>query len=191
MNKILITHAVKEEQFDIQLPCEYQTLITGIGKTKSAFALTREIILNKPSLVLNIGTAGSVQHNVGEIFIAKEFIDRDYESIKLPNIAYQIDAFSLLQTLPNVLKSVQEYSNLGVCSTGDTFITQVANFTADIVDMEAFSQAYVCAKMEIPFLSVKYITDKIGENSIKHWEDKLTDARQGLCKWFEQFKIFV
>jgi adenosylhomocysteine nucleosidase len=29
-------------------------------------------------------------------------------------------------------------------------------------------------------MAVKYITDVIGQNSIKHWEEKLEDAKIGL-----------
>jgi adenosylhomocysteine nucleosidase len=32
---------------------------------------------------------------------------------------------------------------------------------------------------------VKYVTDVIGQNSVKHWEDKLAEARQGLSNFFE------
>ena len=49
--------------------------------------------------------------------------------------------------------------------------------------MEAYAQAQVCQIKSIPFISVKYITDRIGENSIKHWEDKLADARVGLSNF--------
>jgi len=37
-------------------------------------------------------------------------------------------------------------------------------------------------------ISVKYVTDIIGQNSVKHWEDKLADARQGLSHYFNVLK---
>ena len=55
----------------------------------------------------------------------------------------------------------------------------------DVIDMEAFAEALVCKKMNIPFVSVKYITDVVGKNSLKAWEDKLSDARKGLQRFFE------
>ncbi|KAA3981204.1 nucleosidase, partial [Bacteroides ovatus] len=55
-------------------------------------------------------------------------------------------------------------------------------------DMEAYAQAFVCRSKEIPFISVKYVTDIIGQNSVKHWEDKLADARQGLSHYFNVLK---
>ena len=50
--------------------------------------------------------------------------------------------------------------------------------------MEAFAQAIVCKEYNIPFIAVKYVTDLIGQNSVKHWEGKLADARKELGEWF-------
>ena len=55
----------------------------------------------------------------------------------------------------------------------------------DVVDMEAYAQAQVCRELGIPFLAVKYVTDIVGQNSVKHWEDKLADARRDLTAYFK------
>ena len=73
-----------------------------------------------------------------------------------------------------------------VCNTGDTFLTELSDVKGDVVDMEAFAQAFVCRAKNVPFIAVKYVTDIIGQNSVKHWEDKLVDARKGLGEFFEQ-----
>lgn len=189
MKTILVTFAVKEEIFEIKLPYSHRILRTGIGKTKSAFKLTQSILEDRPDLVLNIGTAGSLSHDVGNVFIVREFVDRDYEATKLPGIKYTIDGLFLISDLPILLTQVKQYDRLGVCSTGDTFVTESSSHHIDVVDMEAYAQAYVCQQLKVPFLSVKYVTDKIGENSITHWEDKLSDARIGLKAWFDQFDL--
>ena len=54
--------------------------------------------------------------------------------------------------------------------------------------MEAYAQAFVCTSKEIPFISVKFVSDVIGQNSVKHWEDKLADARTGLSHFFNVLK---
>jgi len=185
MKTIFITYAVKEEYFPLQIDgCDIQHIRTGVGKTLSAFHLTRAICKQTPDLVLNIGTAGTFEHRVGDIFIAKQFIDRDYEVTKLPGLEYEMDGIALLPTNGSLKTWVQQYGKLGVCSTGDTFVTELSSFGADMVDMEAYAQAFVCRELKIPFLSVKYITDIIGQNSVQHWEDKLADARLGLAEWF-------
>lgn len=61
---------------------------------------------------------------------------------------------------------------------GDTFLTELSDVSGDVVDMEAYAQALVCRAKNVPFISVKYVTDIIGQNSVKHWENKLADARK-------------
>ena len=56
--------------------------------------------------------------------------------------------------------------------------------------MEAYAQAWVCRTKNTPFIAVKYVTDIIGQNSVKHWEDKLADARKGLGAVFESISVF-
>ena len=51
--------------------------------------------------------------------------------------------------------------------------------------MEAYAEAEVCKSMNIPFVSVKYVTDVIGQNSVEDWASKLSDARTGLRRFFE------
>ena len=52
--------------------------------------------------------------------------------------------------------------------------------------MEAYTQAFVCRAKNVPFIAVKYVTDIIGQNSVKHWEDKIVDARRELGFFFEK-----
>lgn len=58
-----------------------------------------------------------------------------------------------------------------------------------MVEMEAYSQAYVCRELNVPFLAVKYITDIIGENSVELWESKLSEACTKLLSWFDEHDI--
>ena len=63
-------------------------------------------------------------------------------------------------------------------------MTEVGYFNGDVIDMEAFAQAQVCKEMNVNFISVKYITDIIGQNSGEIWLDKLRDAREALKEFF-------
>lgn len=188
---IFVTYAVKEEYIPLTSP-NYTVIpiYTGVGKTKSAAILTKNICQHKPDFVLNVGTAGTLHHSIGDIFIVKRFVDRDYEAIKLPGIGYEIDGIELLGS--GSLKDwAMKYDKQGVCSTGDTFVTKVNTFCGDIIDMEAYSQAYVCKELNIPFLSIKYITDIVGQNSVEQWENKLAEARTELSSWFEKHELLI
>ena len=187
MKTIFVTYAVKGEYIPLQSPeTEIVYIQTGIGKTKSAMLLTKNICERKPDLVLNIGTAGTVQHNVGDIFVVNRFIDRDFEVAKLPDVTFEIEGMELLNSNVGLKNWLSTQPTQGTCSTGDTFVTEISDFQADVVDMEAYAQAAVCKEFGVPFLSVKFVSDVIGKNSVAEWESKLEAAREGLGKWFEE-----
>lgn len=178
--KILVTYAFDEEvlPFEIQ-GAELMFLKTGMGKVLSAFNLTKALCENDYDLVLNVGTAGTLNHNVGDIFVCHRFVDRDMEKIELPKVCSDISFPEKIG-----IKFIDDYSNTGVCNTGDSFVTKVGNFTGDVIDMEAFAQAQVCKELNVNFVSVKYVTDVIGQNSGEIWLDKLRDAREALKEFF-------
>ena len=126
----------------------------------------------------------TVNHQVGDIFVCRKFIDRDMQKMKEFGLECEIDSSALLEEKGYCT----HWTEHGICNTGDGFLTELTHVSGDVVDMEAYAQAFVCRSKEIPFISVKYVTDIIGQNSVKHWEDKLADARQGLSHYFNVLK---
>ncbi|NDV65905.1 nucleosidase [Bacteroides sp. 224] len=187
MKTILISYAVKEEFSPLHTEkLNIQYVLTGIGKARSAMKLTEAIIKYQPDVVINVGTAGTITHQVGNIFTCLRFVDRDYQQTKLPGIEYEIDHSELFKKDSSLDSWLRNHDRTGICSTGDTFVTEAASFQEDVVDMEAYAQALVCKEFNTPFFSVKYVTDIIGQNSVKHWEDKLSDAQRALTAWVEE-----
>ena len=189
--KILVTYAVQGEFTELKFPgligeeeVQVGYLRTGIGKVKSAFYLTEAINRAQPDLVVNVGTAGTVLHQVGDIFVCRHFVDRDMQKLAGLGIECEIDSAALLEAKGYC----RHWTENGTCNTGDSFLTELTHVSGDVVDMEAYAQAFVCRAKEIPFISVKYVTDIIGQNSVKHWEDKLADARQGLSNYLNVLK---
>ena len=107
-------------------------LRTGIGKVKSAFYLTEAINRAQPDLVVNVGTAGTVRHQVGDIFVCRHFVDRDMQRLKGFDMECEIDSAALLAQKGYCLHWQRE----GVCNTGDTFLTELSDVKGDVVDME-------------------------------------------------------
>lgn len=177
MIKVLITYAVREELVSIEWEdTEISYVCTGIGKTKATYQLTETIHQVKPDIVINVGTDGTLQHQVGDIFVCQHFIDRDFQKLAGLGLEYEIDTTEVVRQKGICIN----YGRTGICNTGDSFMTEEALVEGDVVDMEAYAQAFVCHVKEIPFVSVKYVTDIIGQNSVKHWKDKLAEARKGL-----------
>lgn len=177
MKKIIVTCATREEFVQIDWPsAEIGHLLTGLGKTKSAYYLAEAIREQHPDLVINVGTAGTLHHKVGDIFVCRHFVDRDMQKLKDYGVSYEIELpEDALDFIPSCL-----YNNKGICNTGDTFLTEHEDVAGDVIDMEAYAQAFVCQSMKVPFVAVKYVTDIVGQNSVEIWQDKLKDAVSAL-----------
>ena len=189
--RILVTYAVQGEFTELKFPgligeeeVQIGYLRTGVGKVKSAFYLSEAINHAQPDLVVNVGTAGTICHQVGDIFVCRHFVDRDMQKMAEFGLECEINSSALLEEKGYCTHWTED----GICNTGDGFLTELTHVSGDVVDMEAYAQAFVCRSKEIPFISVKYVTDIIGQNSVKHWEDKLADARQGLSHYFNVLK---
>lgn len=181
--------AVEKERIAVRFPgMEVVDVITGIGKASAAMSLTQACIQHKPAFVVNIGTAGTFAHSVGDIVVSRHFVDRDLASTALPGVVAEIKGdLELPFRLPSALSRGGQTDDLTV-STGDDFVTEGNRPGADVVDMEAFAEALVCRKFGIPFVSVKYVTDIIGQNSTEQWAEKLQAAREGLALHFEKIE---
>ena len=79
--RILVTYAVQGEFTELKFPgligeeeVQIGYLRTGVGKVKSAFYLSEAINHAQPDLVVNVGTAGAIRHQVGDIFVCRHFV---------------------------------------------------------------------------------------------------------------------
>ena len=187
---VLLTYAIEAEKIEVHLPnCTVRYCQTGIGKVNAVLAVSEAIAQHRPDVVLNVGTAGSTHHAVDSILVCSRFYDRDMARVKEFGVDYQHDFFESIRDLP-ICRHFAEHAIAHTCNTGDSFVTEWIEH-ADVVDMENFAVAVLCQRKGIPLFSVKYITDTIGENSVKHWEDKLRDANLGLQEFFKQWAMDI
>lgn len=180
--KILIVYAIPQEKIEVNIPnAEVIYVETGMGKVNAAKKTMRAICDYHPDMVINIGSAGTLNHKVGDIFVCNHFIDRDLRKVTLDGVVSEIefgnDAINRIFTGRDLM--------YGTCNTGDSFITQGNDIEGDVIDMESFAEADVCREMGVPFFAVKYVTDVVGQNSSEEWFAKLADARAGLKHFFD------
>ena len=188
MKKILVVNAIDLEQIPLQFPeTEVRMILSGIGKTNAAMNVMQAVMEFRPDYVLNVGSTGTLNHQVGDIIVSHHFVDRDLERMKLFGLEYNITTVcpAGLENLPSVLSGRETLDDL-IVNTGDDFVTAGEALTGDAVDMEVFAEAMVCRKMNLPLLSIKYVTDIVGQNSVAAWEEKLADAREGLLAFFNK-----
>ena len=176
---------------------------SNVGKVNSARVC--QILIDKfnPKLVINVGTAGSVDNKleIGDVVVASRLVQYDFDVTpfgrklgEIENIGQYIEVNKELLKLFNDLDI-----NIGCIASGDKFIvnkTEKDNirefFNALCIEMEGASIAQVCYLDKIPFLVIRSITDKQDgsskidfetflESSSKKFADILKEVLKKYC----------
>jgi len=162
---VLFSFALASEAADVFE--RYNRLITGIGKVNAAYELTKAIQNKRPSLIVNLGSAGSNEFQKGDVVCCTGFVQRDMDVRGLGYPLYETP----LSGLPAVLEYGLKMDGLpeSICGTGDTFEMAHAATIYNVIDMEAYVLAMIAMKENIPFLCLKYISDGADGNAADDW----------------------
>ena len=146
---------------------QFNKLITGAGKVNAAYELTKGIHRHQPKLIVNLGSAGSNHFKRGEVVCCTQFIQRDMDARGLGFKPYEtpFSGRDPLLTYGLKIEGLPE----GICGTGDSFETNHFAPDYNVIDMEAYSFAYVAMKEQIPFLCLKYISDGADGAAAEDW----------------------
>jgi adenosylhomocysteine nucleosidase len=157
---------------------DFHPLFIGIGKVNAAYRLTKEIIENKPSIIVNLGSAGSNTFDRGSIVCCTEFIQRDMDTTTMGCKKYETP----FSEIPPILKYGIDIETLpkGICGTGDNFEVGHSVEDYNVIDMEAYPLAYIAFKEQIPFLCLKYISDCADEGDADDWSTTVHFAAEAL-----------
>lgn len=149
-------------------------LVVGIGKVNAAYELTKAIYHHQPKLIVNLGSAGSYTFKKGEVVCCTQFIQRDMDVRGLGFELYQTP----LSDVPPVLNYGIKIKGLpeGICGTGDSFETNHFASAYNVIDMEAYSFAFIAMKEQIPFLCLKYISDGADGMAAEDWNVQVHKA---------------
>ena len=142
-------------------------LVCGIGKISAAYQITKAIHIHKPSLIINLGSAGSNVFSNGEVVCCTQFVQRDMNVCAMGYASYETP-LSGIDPVLNYGITINGLPN-GICGTGDSF--EVSHSCADynVLDMEAYALALVAMKEQIPFLCLKYISDGADDSAPETW----------------------
>lgn len=172
LENTLFSFALESEAAEV---FEGQNVVfTGIGKVNAAYELTKAIQQQKPSLIINLGTAGSNYFAKGEVICCTKFVQRDMDVRGLGFELYETP----LSGVPPLLAYGLEMDGLkvGICGTGDSFEMSHSETIYNVVDMEAYSLALIAMKENIPFLCLKYISDGADDNAAEDWTEQVHKA---------------
>lgn len=162
---ILFTFALESEAADVFT--DYNLLICGIGKVNASYHLMKAIQREKPSIIVNLGSAGSNHFQKGEIVCCTKFVQRDMDVRGLGFAQYETP----LSGVPSVLEYGLKMDGVpeAICGTGDNFEMTHSATIYNVVDMEAYALALIAMKERIPFLCLKYISDGADDNAAEDW----------------------
>jgi adenosylhomocysteine nucleosidase len=171
MSRILIVAALKSEFFSDE-DWNQRIFYSGVGKINATRFITERVLKEKPDLVVNVGTAGSLKPELSGTIIVGDVVEHDMCA----------EPLAPRGSTPFDTKDSVFSSDLGGvrCATGDSFVTQpdpwLIENSVDIVDMELFAIAKVCTHYGIPWRSLKYVSDYVDENSAQSWTESLEIA---------------
>jgi adenosylhomocysteine nucleosidase len=147
---------------------DLETIFVGVGKVQSIYYLMKKINDYKPSIIINVGSAGSSEYKTGEVVCCTQFIQRDMDVTPLGFPKYKTP-FSNIEPILSYGIAAPDLP-IGICGSGDTFEIRQRSNDYTVVDMEAYSLAWLCMQEQIPFLCLKYITDGADGKAAEDWE---------------------
>ena len=159
--KILVLTAVDDELDKARAPEGFEVIYTGVGKVNASSGATLALLVLRPTLVINYGTAAKINDKLDGLVEVANVVQRDM--MAMPLAPRGSTPFS-----PN-LDRLSSGRGSVTCGTGDSLATSEDRWLAengiDIVDMELFAIAHVCQRHSIPWRAFKYLTD----DAIEHW----------------------
>ncbi|MBX3032234.1 MAG: nucleosidase [Chloroflexi bacterium] len=174
MTVLVVVAAAEEARY---LPDGYRTVLTGIGKTAAAIAVTRAILEERPSLVVNAGSAGALRDGLHGLFEIGTVVNHDMNADAIRSLGYD----------PRERLIVGDSSI--VLASGDVFVNDPivrARLAVDhhLVDMEGYAVAYACQELGVPLRMVKHVSDQADESAMD-WPTLVDRSARELAAWVQ------
>ncbi len=167
----------------------------GIGKVNAATAATHLADIGC-TYILNFGLSGGISGvKRGEVVLPERFLEHDfdltgigYKPCEKPSQKYIYDADKVLLQIAN--------NAIGACASGtavcgDRFICDASDrdflrdtFDATTCDMETAAIASVCNMANVPYLSLRRVSDDAGDDAYTNYSDMNTLEGQTLSEIF-------
>lgn len=160
---------------------------SSVGKVNSARVCQMLIDNFGVELVINVGTAGSIDNslNIGNVVVATELVQHDFDVTpfgrKLGEIENIGESIKVDDKLLNLFDNIDVRK--GIIATGDKFVVDIEEknnvrnfFGAICIEMEGASIAQVCFLNKVPVLVIRSITDKLDGSSKVEFEEFLESS---------------
>lgn len=157
-------------------------LMSGIGKVNAALAAYDLYYKFNVEAVMSAGLSGAISHlKKGDIVAGESYVECDFD---LREFGYPLGKkpggeyiYTAGESLLSAAMSVDGMKK-GRLGTGDFFLTDAQKkseykdeFGINAFDMESAAIAAACAKYDIPFLSIRKISDDADDEAIDSYRE--------------------
>jgi adenosylhomocysteine nucleosidase len=186
---VLVVAALTEEAAFVRTR---EVLVTGVGKARAAAALAKRLAAPgaSPDLVLNVGTAGSLDpqlHGVIEVGFVTQH-DFPYDAIEAL-VGRPVDRGYVLGATAPPRALLRPPAGVPTLATGDVFVADaeaarlIASAGVHLVDMEGYAYATACAAAGVPFRCVKAVSESADADAGLSWLDTIERCAKALAEW--------
>ena len=175
LDRPLLVVALEEEAAHLHVS-ELPILVTGVGKVCAASSLAAVLSRQRPSRIVNLGTAGALREGLDGTHLIGRVLQHDFDDDAL---------FALTGA------HFGEPIDLGagpVLASGDVFVSggparDELVRRAALVDMEGYAVAKVARDFGLPVSLVKEVSDGAGDGAAHTWQESLDHCAERLGAW--------
>lgn len=177
MSDLIVVAAHQEAA---HLPEDVRLVLTGVGMVQAAVATTRAICEHRPTRVVNLGTAGTLDPSLRGIQRPSAVINRDLNA----------DALRAAGLTPD--ERIELGGDGPVLGTGDSFVVGGPErdglaARCQLVDMEGFAIAHACRMLGVELVMVKHVSDGADEGALE-WRDIVDASARALAAAYENLR---
>lgn len=167
--KTLLYVMAADAEYGPHLKQRFTPMMCGVGPVEAAINLTRALAVEKPDLVISLGSAGSATLEQAEIYQVVSVSYRDMDASPLGFEKGKTPFLDLPHDLP--LRTFEGGPPAKRLSTGANIVSGsgYAQIDADMVDMETFALKRACMAFDVPLIGLRGISD--GAADLHHYDD--------------------
>ena len=171
----LLVVAVEEEAAHLHVG-SLPVLVTGVGKVSAASSLAAVLSRQRPSRIINLGTAGALRAELAGTHVIGRVVQHDFDD----EVIFALTGMRFGEPI--------ELGAGPVLASGDVFVSggeqrERLAARADLVDMEGYAVARVSRQFGLPVTLVKEVSDSAGENAGRSWTEALDACAERLGAW--------
>jgi adenosylhomocysteine nucleosidase len=153
-----------------------RVVLTGPGKVAAATAVAAAIAEERPSLVLNVGTAGALRPQHEGVYSIGRVLEHDLDHLALEVLTGARFPSSI---------DLDPTSEI-VLATGDAFVQDDAVRArlaehAHLVDMEGYAVARTCMTFGVPCTMLKVVSDEASTDALSSWKATIDQAARTIA----------